>query len=374
MVSLDAIHRWWREREAPRRLGRELAVVAIGVAASMAVLLPMALDDEFGSWYDVAAAREMPENREGGRSPYFDDEPLRFWLLGRDSGLVAVVHPSIALVGVVLPLLLLRPAAFPRTRELRGRVEVLALPLVAAILLFLAAHALFPRLYFPSRYPHLGLRLVLAPAAAIAVALIVDRLLRARPPVLWHRVSRGAALCAAGLLGVAFLVNPFRDPSYPIAAYHRGTAPALYRFLEQQPIDGVVASLSALADDVPAFARRTVLVSPHYAVPYHRGFYETFRERTLDLIAAQYTDDPERLAAVIRKHGVDYWLLDVGFAAPAYLEDTWLRPFRPAFDEARRFVEAGGKPVIARLERCVVLEGPGYSLLEAGCMLAAGGS
>jgi hypothetical protein len=166
------------------------------------------------------------------------------------------------------------------------------------------------------------------------------------------------------------LAYPLFVADYPKTAYHRAHATELHRFLRGTPKDSVTASVSSLADDVPTFAARAVLVSPHYALPFHRGYYEVLRERMADLLAAQYTADARELDAVIDRWSIDFWLLDSGFEKPSYLRSNWLRQFEPASSRARAFLERGGVPLMATLEGCAAVEGSGYRLLDARCMIA----
>jgi hypothetical protein len=355
-------------KEAVAGKGRQRALLPVIAAACLvaviAILLRSVSAGPFGELYDTATVRAMPEFAPGGPFEYWNANPWEFWLLGSRSGLVAEVRPSIALCGAVLPLLLLRPDRFPLARQLRG-LDLLAFPVVAGLVLFLTAHALFPRLYIPSRFMHYTVRAVLAPAAAVVIALVVDRIVKSASPR--TRARRVALVIAFVALVLAY---PLYASDYPIAAYHRTQADELHRFLRAQPVDSVVATLSTLADDIPTFAARQVLVSPHYAFPIHSAYYDRLRERATDLIAAQYTDDPERLASVLRRWSIDYWLLDTGYERVPYLKSPWLRLFQRASTAAAAFLERGGEPLTTTLSQCAVVSGGGYRLLEARCMLA----
>ena len=340
------------------------AVAAACLVAVVAILLRSVSAGPFGELYGASTARAMPEFARGGPLEYWSANPWQFWLLGRNSGLVARVKPSIALCGAALPLLLLRPDRFPLSRRLRG-LDLLAFPVVAGLVLFLTAHAIFPRLYLPSRFMQYTLRAVLAPATAILIALVVDHLVTKAS----RRTRAIRVVCAA--LVVLVLAYPVYASDYPIAAYHRTHAVELHRFLRTQPVDSVIASLSMLANDIPTFAARSVLVSPQYAIPIHSAFYDRVRERASDLIAAQYTDDPQRLTTVLRRWNIDYWLLDTGYERSAYLQSRWLRLFQPAASEAAAFLERGGRPLLTTLSQCVVSSEGGYRLVEARCLIAA---
>ncbi len=348
-----------------RQYVRQSMLAAISTLAVIAILLPSVRRGPYGALYETSVTRGMPEYAPAGRYEYWSDDPWEFWLLGPSSGLVTDVRPSIALCGTLLPLMLLRANRFPLASKLR-HVELLLLPLLSGLGLFVAAHALFPSLYFPSRYVHYSLRVVLAPAAAIAIALAVDRL---KAGAGRKRAFGTRAVVAA--VAVVVLAYPLFAADYPVAAFHRTRVPELHRFLRTQPEDTVVASLSALADDIPTFAARSVLVSPHYAIPLHQRYYDLQRERAIDLLAGQYTDDPQRLMAVLRRWKVDYWLIDAGFDLPSYLGGSWLRQFQPAAVQSRAFLERGGVPVLTTLRDCTVMEDRGFRLLDARCLLAA---
>jgi hypothetical protein len=373
LIALDAVARVWRGRGGLADVRASMGVAALAALAALAVALPYARRDDFGDLTSGSAARDLPAFRENGRIPFFTGELWEFWLLNDYSAFAPQrLQPPTLLVGLLLPVVLGAPRRFPLARQVRDHVKLLLYLVVAATVLYLLAHALLFRLYFPSRYTHTALRIAMPPAAAIALAVLLDG---ARSGLRNH-LRRGSQVIAGALLvtvsGV-LLLYPLWAESYPSSSYHHGAAPPLYRFLRKQPRDIQVASLSALADDVPVFAGRTVLVSPHYEMPWHREYRERFHERALAILTAQYTSDPAELAAVIERWGIDYWLVDADSFSPDYLRSPWLTRLQPACERARALLERGGTPAIATAaDRCVALGADGYLLLDAGCLAGAG--
>ncbi|MFP3344846.1 hypothetical protein R0J87_20425, partial [Halomonas sp. SIMBA_159] len=91
------------------------------------------------------------------------------------------------------------------------------------------------------------------------------------------------------------------------------------------PVDSLVASLAAEANFLPTFAQRSILVGSEYAIPYHWGYYQQFRQRTLDLISAQYTTNPDLLANFINDYQITFWLFDQSAFNVEYLaKNDWL--------------------------------------------------
>ncbi|MEO1763845.1 MAG: hypothetical protein AAFR83_18190, partial [Cyanobacteria bacterium J06629_18] len=68
------------------------------------------------------------------------------------------------------------------------------------------------------------------------------------------------------------------------------------------------------------FAQRSILVGREYAIPYHLGYYNKFRQRVIDLTQAQYSDNLDDVKAFIQKYGVDFWLLESGIFSPEYIK------------------------------------------------------
>jgi len=352
---------------------------AAGLGVALLVMLPYVLRvSEFGPIITASAARVLPEFMEGGRSQFFYNDPLDFWLLrGRSSmQLQKALIPPLMCAGLVLPLLLRLRSRFPLTRHVARGVTLLPQVALASLGMFFVAHALLFRLHLPNRYMVYSLPLVMALAGGIALTVILDGVFRwadkaANPhPHGRHRLALG---CIA-LLGSLLVFYPvwLRASSipFPRTRYKVGQAAGLYEFFSRQPKDILIASLAPEADNLPTFSQRSVLVAREYAIPYHVGYYREIRQRVTDLIRAQYSPDLAQVRQFIQTYGVDFWLLDRGAFTPEYVGGhAWMRLFQPAATEAAGHLEQGVVPALATLqERCAVFETERFVVLQTACV------
>jgi hypothetical protein len=174
----------------------------------------------------------------------------------------------------------------------------------------------------------------------------------------------------AALVGVAVIFYPSFLEEFPDPNYKEGDVPALYEFFAQQPKDSLIASLSPQADFLPTFSQRSVLVSKEYGIAYHTGYYRQFRQRSLDLVQAQYSPNLAVVQAFIQKYGIDFWLLDPGTFTPGYIADNpWIRQFQPAAADAQAGLEKGTtSALMSMIPTCSVFETNGLQVLEAKCI------
>jgi len=113
-----------------------------------------------------------------------------------------------------------------------------------------------------------------------------------------------------------------------------GEVPALYEFFQKQPKDILIASLAEEANNPPTFSQRSILVGRKYAILI-RCYYRQFRQRTIDLIRAQYSPDLAQVQNLLRTYGVDFWLLDrAAFTTEYVANNQWIRQYQPAATEA----------------------------------------
>ena len=346
-------------------------VLAAGLGF-LALLPYMVSSSEFNPIVTKAEALTMPELYPGGRHPYFDPNLWRFWLTGQHSGILPPLLPPLIWVGLGLPIVAQNPSRFPLIRRLNCEVMVLAQTALASLGLFFAAHVLLLKLFFPTRYTTHTWRIGLAIAAAIVLTVLLDSLLlkceelansHRWKPLFWR-------LTLTGLIGALLILFPNFSPSFPATNYRVSGEGALYQFLQKQPQDSLIATLSDEANNIPTFARRSVLVGKEYALPFHLGYYRQIRQRSMELIEAQYSPDLAPVQQIVQRYGIDFWLLDRSAFTPEYLlNKSWLQSFQPAFSEASTRLHQGKSSALAkRVNECVVFESQSLTLLKAACI------
>ncbi|WP_204138101.1 hypothetical protein [Halomicronema sp. CCY15110] len=366
------------------------------VAAGMALILALAFYTgnlaEFGSIVSRAEAQTMPEFQPGGRNAFFRPD-MAFWLDGYP-GRSGIFHrrtsiPVTSWVGLLLPWFLWSSAKTQTSlRQLvRPHVDLLGQLLVVSFGLFLLAHLLLFELHLPSRYTSHTIRVVLVLAAGMVWVFLFEALFQwgdrwsrsattsGRSPQnhqLKRWVGKGFPLLfVATFFITTFFYYPLFLNNYPKTAYYDlADSGELYEFFQSQPQDSLIASLSNEASNIPSFAGRSVLVSQEHGLAYHTEYYRQFRQRVIDLLIAQYTDEPAVVAAFIQQYGVDFWLLDHHAFAPTYVSDSkWMRQFQPVADQATEQIAQGQVPIVSQaVQSCAVFERDRWTVLDANCV------
>ncbi len=370
--------RWQRGRW---RLGGDRAdrwLWASGWLAAFCVLLPHALHDSpFGPVLSVDRARELFALSADGWSKFFVEDATSYWLCGKRSGLfprewcgwrsrpapiLQASYVAIGSLGTFMLVKLARTGRIGRSPRLAFFLQVT----LASVVCFLLAHLLLFRLHLPNRYTEHSLRVLLALAGGIGVGRLQQQWAHsARLQVLlWGGLGMLAALPLA--VYFAFVV-----PSYALGEYVRGEYPALYRYFQAQPKDIRIASLAAEANQLPTFAGRTILVgSKSYALPYHSGFYEEVRKRTVATIEAQYGLDPARVLDFLERYSVDRWLIDRdAFSADWIGQSDWLLQFARETD-APQLALAADRPTALQVAApaCIAFTERNLLVLEGACL------
>ena len=354
---------------------------SLGVA--FLVLLPYALSSsEFSPVMTAAEAKTLPEFLDQGRSSFFVDDPWKFWLHGRSGiGLATALTPPLIYSGLLLPIILKYKSYFPLAQQVSNRIKLLPQILLASGVMFFASHAVLFKLHLPSRYTQHTLRMVIAIAAGIALTLILDAVWLAAirrhqeedrgqrtPQLIRQLLALGLTLLMGSILG---LYPNLTLKHFPWTGYIVGGVPELYKFLQQQPKDILIASLTAEANNLPSFAQRSILVSREYAIPYHLGYYRQYEQRTVDLIKAQYSLDSSVVRDFIQKYGIDFWLLsENAFNPDSIVNDKWLIQHKSAATEAIAQLQTGKQPALVKsMSSCSMLETQGLVVLPASCIL-----
>ena len=344
---------------------------AAGIGVALLVILPYVLQsNEFGPVITASVARKMPEFLPGGRSRFFyDDDPGKFWLEGRAGiRLASALTPVTNAAGFLLLLLPFFPRQFPLVKQINRGIILLPQILVASVVMFFAAHALLFRLHLPSRYTGHSLRIIMSLTAGIVFIILIDAAFQAA-----RQSNFGRKLLAWGstiIIAIALLFYPSFVDKFPLTAYQPGNAPSLYEFFLASPKDSLIASLTDEANNLPTFAQRSILTGSEYAIPYHSGYYRQFRQRTLNLIQAQYTANPAVIQEFIQKYGVNYWLLSQAAFTPEYItNNSWIRQYQPAANTAVEQLQQGISPILEQMiQPCSVFNNQGFIILDTNCI------
>lgn len=362
----------WRDgRLALSENSMDYRIATVGLGVFIGVMLLYALkSSNYGPVISAAEARQLPEFLPNGMSKFFVDNPWHYWFTGQRSGMMPRFGTVVPLVGAALfPFVLLVRRRFPLVEQLTQETQLLLQMVLASLGMFLISHALLFKLHLPSRYTEHSLRIVTAIAAGIALTAILDTLLR------WTATGQKTSwipLSITVLLLVFLVIHPSFTKGFPKTQYVIGKTPALYQFLAKQPKDSLIASLADEANNLPSFANRSILVGGEgYPVPYHKGYYAKIRQRTIDLIQAQYSSELSQVQAFIRQYGVDFWLLEKTAFLPQYLSgNRWMMQYQPTANTAIARLEQGIAPALTQVsDRCAVFATENFVVLKANCIL-----
>jgi hypothetical protein len=327
---------------------------------------------EFSEVITLATAKQLPEFYPGGRSEFFLDSSWYFWLAARRSGFFPFEWQYFALCsfGLFLPIISRFPEQFPLVKQpnqLNLKAGIIWQIMFTSWGLFLLSHLMLFRLHLPSRYSQHTSRIAIALLAGITLAILLHKLIN-----LVAKNSKTGQLIILAITIGASLYPTYAAQSYPYRlGYVTGKATELYQFLQQQPKDIVIATLSSEGDFIPSLAQRKVLTAEEYSIPYHWDYYQQIRQRTKDLIQAQYSLSPEDLNQFMQKYQVDLWLIDRTAFTTEYLsQNNWLMQFQPETNEAIATLKQKQQPVIINnVDRCSIFKTPDLNILAGKCLL-----
>jgi len=212
---------------------------------------------------------------------------------------------------------------------------------------------------------------VFATAAGIVLTILLDAAFRSCEAFVaqqrWLALSARLALMVT--VGTVFILYPQFSAGFPSTNFRVGGDAALYQFLQTQPKDTLIATLSDEANNIPTFAQRSVLFGRKCSLPFHLGYYRQVRQRILDVIQAQYSPDLTLAKQVIKQYHITFWLIERSTFTPQYLTDAnWLESFQPAFSTALTNLQQGKVPALEKLTNCSALTTDRFTLLDATCI------
>jgi hypothetical protein len=333
---------------------------------SIILLLTYLLNtSEFGPIISKTAAIQLPEFYSGGRASFFSDNPIQYWFLGIRSGMIprGILTPVTLSLGLLFPILFLFPRQFPLLKKIKPSILFIPKLLIISISLFFAAHLLLFRLFLPNRYISHSFYLIIAILAGITITILIDSLLSSKQILSVFIVG---LLCFTVIFYPSFL-DQFTSPNYI-----QPKESSLYDFLLKQPQDTYIASLSEAADNIPSFSKLSVLTAYEYAIPYQIGYYTQIRQRTFDLIQAQYSLTLDPIVNLINQYEIDLILLDSqGFTREYFNENPWLKQWQDTdiVSQARDDISQGKLPGLTYyIKDCSIYQSERFFLLKAVCL------
>ena len=348
-----------------------------GLIVAFLVLLPYTVStSEFAPTITTAQARLLPDFAPNGRSSFFNDpNPWDFWFNGGRSGLrvTSALMPSSTYLGILLPLLLKLKQTFTFGKQVDPRIKIFNQLLFVSVAMFGIAHLLLFTLHLPSRYTQNSFRIVLAIAGGISITLLFNTLTTV---VILHltqnqQLKQILAQLLVIFFGTWLIVSPHLNSNFVWTQYEQGNAIELYDYLRQQPKDTLVASLSHEADNLPTFAKRSILVSQEYAIPYHTGYYFPLRKKAVDLILASYSHDLALVKQLIRQYKIDYFLTEESsFTADYISNNDWIMQHRTAAQNAIDNLQQNQETVLQTVQSsCSVINSKRLQLISSECIL-----
>ena len=387
LVAIRLVH-WRQGRLSLSQDWRDYALFASGFCLIGGLTFYLKSLADFGSIVTRSEALQMPEFQEKGRNAFFLPG-LRYWLDGYP-GRSGIFHrrmtiPGTLLAGVFLPIVLSLPLKTSLRQQIKPAIYSLVQLLLVSLGLYAIAQLLLFQLHVPSRYTSHTIRLVLALAAGIFWGIFIDdsfrlgqfwqRSLGSKKTVLRKLLATLGTAFPLVLTAIIFIVTFFYYPllinDYPKAGYRESpAAQPIYEFFAEQPKDILVASVSSEADNISTFSARSVLVSKEHALAYHQDYYAQIRQRAMDLLEAQYSENPSLVSQFMQTYDVDFWLLDRdAFEADYITENKWLRQFQPVAEESAANLEQGATPVLEQtIPTCSVLDVNNWIILESQCV------
>ncbi|MBE9047506.1 hypothetical protein IQ255_24405 [Pleurocapsales cyanobacterium LEGE 10410] len=341
----------------------------IGLTVAISILIMYKLQTaEFNQVISLKTAQQMLEFYPEGRNAFFADNHWYFWLAGARSGFFPREwqYTLLCSFGLLLPILIDYSSQFSLARKINQKVEIIGQILLASFGLFCLSHLLLFELHLPSRYSQHTWRIVIALVDGITIAVVLNWL--TRKITQYQKILRPLIVAIAI---VTLLYPTYAVQSYPYRlGYVTGKATELYQFLQQQPKDSLIATLSSEADFIPSLAQRSVLVASEYSIPYHLDYYQPFSQRTKDLIQAQYSSSQAELERFIQQYQIDLWLIDQNAFTIPYLKDNlWLKQFQPEADRAIASIQQKQPLIVSKLDRCSIFQTAELNLLDTKCIV-----
>lgn len=238
-----------------------------------------------------------------------DGIPWSEWIRGKISG--DEYDHQIRIIDHILGILMITSlVGFAVTCVHSSAGRRIAMLLVASILSFLMALAVYPYFYVPERY----IEYVAVPLMIVLLSVALFELPNHLPDRSRYRVwIRGASSLVA--VAVVLLIGgrgPTKDFSYTIQL---NPDLRIYDFLRDLPDDALIAGWPDydLTDNIPYVCRRPIFLSRETLATYHEGYVLKYRERMNALVDAYLATDTEPLKVLSEQFGVTHLVVDLKY-------------------------------------------------------------
>lgn len=347
---------------------------ATGWIAAGAVLLPQASSPSpYGPVLEIAQAQDMLALSSQGWSKFFVADAVGYWLCGKRSGILPFEWCLLDIRGIpvlwltlVIPLLLAFRGRSPLARVAASRIGIFLQVIAASIFCFTMAHLWLFKLHLPNRYTEHSFRILAAMGVGVAIVLMMEQFTPSSFRGSQNRLMQGLGIWAVVSLLVSFLVA-----GDEIGNYTQGKFPQLYEYFQAQPKNIVIASLTKETNNLPSFSQRSIFVGAEsYTLPYHLGYYTEVKQRTIDLITAQYSLDPVTVEAFLLKYPIDFWLVErTAFTSEWIEESSWLRQYAEDTAAPQMAIQAGQPTALETVAgTCTAFELNAFQVLETDCL------
>lgn len=362
--------KWYRPWVTVYRGRLRVAISALLLAALCILPTYVFTHQTFGPVVTMAQAHTMPEFQPTGRHSFFREGISRYWLVlfgGHGALLKRTIFTPVTLAGALflLPMQRMGAQTFPGLRAIHPAIHVFTKLTVVSIVWFIAAYAQAFKLHMPGRYTSHCILLAMPILAAIAWTLVLEKICQ--------RMGKYVAPLAMALIIVPLVFYyPLLLKNFPKTLYLTGHEAPIYEYLQRQPQDTLVASLDYEADNIPTFAKRSVLIAPEYATPFHLGYYRQIRQRAAALLQVHYTPARAKLKSFIDQYGVDFWLVQKSAFAPEYLTQHryWANNYQLLTQTVAEQMKQGQPSILqTTVASCAVVETDRFWLASSTCIL-----
>ncbi|MEM9265015.1 MAG: hypothetical protein AAGA46_05785 [Cyanobacteria bacterium P01_F01_bin.13] len=352
--------------------GRLRVAIAATILTILCILPTYLTAHQFGPVVTLAQAHAMPEFQPSGRHSFFREGLSRYWLVifgGHGAILKRTLFTPATLVAslFLIPMRWRSYKLFSDLRAVRSSIHIFTCLTLVSLVWFVVAYAQAFRLHMPGRYTSHCIMLAVPILAAIAWTLLLAAICRQMSPL--------TTPIAVLLIMVPLLFYyPLLLHKFPKTLYLRGRAAPIYEYLHTQPQDTLVASLDYEADNIPIFAKRSILIAPEYATPFHLGYYRQIRQRAVDLLKTHYTNEQATFNRFSKQYGVDFWLVNKGSFSPEYLAHHryWANNYQPLTQTIVEDIRQNQPSLLqTHIERCTVAQTDHFWLASTACLVTA---